>query len=196
MPPRPARLGLTEEEASARLARDGPNQLPPPRRRPASCASPTSSSTSSRVMLWVAGGLALIAGFPQLGVAIVAVIVLNAVFAFVQERRADQAAERLRPAAPACDRAARRPAGGDRRRRGRRGRRPGPRGRRSGPRRRRACLRQPACSSTRRCSPARANRRPSSATGSCSPARSWSRARPTPSSRRRAGRPGWPTSPA
>jgi len=47
------------------------------------------------VMLWIAAGLALIAGLPQLSVAIVIVVVLNGVFAFAQEHRAERAAERL-----------------------------------------------------------------------------------------------------
>jgi magnesium-transporting ATPase (P-type) len=51
-------------------------------------------------MLWVASGLAFAAGLPQLGVAIILVIVLNAIFAFVQESRADRAAERLRGLLP------------------------------------------------------------------------------------------------
>src|SRR5919106_966935 len=42
-----------------------------------------------------AAGLALVAGLPQLSIAIVAVILLNGTFAFVQEHRADRAAERL-----------------------------------------------------------------------------------------------------
>lgn len=52
-------------------------------------------------MLWGAALLAFIAGMPQLGIAIIAVILLNAVFAFVQEGRADRAAERLRSLLPA-----------------------------------------------------------------------------------------------
>ena len=52
------------------------------------------------LMLWVAALLAVIAGMPQLGIAIVAVILLNAVFAFIQEGRADRAAERLRALLP------------------------------------------------------------------------------------------------
>jgi calcium-translocating P-type ATPase len=52
------------------------------------------------VMLWVAAGLALLAGMPQLGIAIAIVVVLNGVFAFVQEYRADQAGERLRELLP------------------------------------------------------------------------------------------------
>jgi magnesium-transporting ATPase (P-type) len=42
----------------------------------------------------------VIAGLPQLGVAIVAVVILNACFAFVQERRADRAAAELRDLLP------------------------------------------------------------------------------------------------
>ena len=42
------------------------------------------------LMLWVAGVLAFVAGMPQLGVAIFVVVVVNGVFAFVQEQRADR----------------------------------------------------------------------------------------------------------
>jgi calcium-translocating P-type ATPase len=52
------------------------------------------------LMLWVAGGLALVAGMPQLGIAIFAVIVINAVFALAQEARADHAAAKLRSMLP------------------------------------------------------------------------------------------------
>ena len=51
-------------------------------------------------MLWIAGGLAMLAGMPQLGLAIFVVIVLNGVFAFVQEYRAEKAGERLRDLLP------------------------------------------------------------------------------------------------
>jgi calcium-translocating P-type ATPase len=53
------------------------------------------------LMLWVAGVLALVAGMPQLGGAIFLVIVVNGVFAFVQEQRADRAAEQLQDLLPA-----------------------------------------------------------------------------------------------
>ena len=53
------------------------------------------------ILLWVASGLALLlAGQPALAAAIVVVIVLNAVFAFAQEYRADRSAERLRSLLP------------------------------------------------------------------------------------------------
>jgi magnesium-transporting ATPase (P-type) len=52
-------------------------------------------------MLWAASVLALLAGMPALAAAIVLVIVVNAVFAFWQEHRADRAAVRLRSLVPA-----------------------------------------------------------------------------------------------
>jgi magnesium-transporting ATPase (P-type) len=55
-------------------------------------------------MLWVAAGLALLAGMPQLAAAIVVVVIVNGVFAFLQEFRADRAASRLRELVPASAR--------------------------------------------------------------------------------------------
>jgi magnesium-transporting ATPase (P-type) len=52
------------------------------------------------LLLWAAAALALLAGLPQLTVAIAAVIVLNGSFAFVQERRAEHAAERVSDLVP------------------------------------------------------------------------------------------------
>jgi magnesium-transporting ATPase (P-type) len=88
-------FGLTTGEATARLAVDGPNRLPAPRRPSAARRLVAQLVHFFALMLWVAGGLAFLAGLPQLGVAIFVVIVLNALFAFVQEGRADRAAERL-----------------------------------------------------------------------------------------------------
>ena len=52
------------------------------------------------LLLWAAAALAFVGGLPQLGVAIAIVVVLNGVFAFVQEYRADRAAEALRDLVP------------------------------------------------------------------------------------------------
>ena len=95
-----ASLGLTDTEARARLARDGPNRLPPPR-HPSSLRRFVDQLVHFfALMLWVAAVLAFVAGLPQLGVAIAVVVVLNAGFAFVQESRADRAAERLQGLLP------------------------------------------------------------------------------------------------
>lgn len=46
------------------------------------------------LMLWVAGGLAFVAGMPQLGVAILVVVVVNGAFAFVHDEQRHTARER------------------------------------------------------------------------------------------------------
>jgi len=91
----PAVLGLTRAEAVARLAADGPNVLPAPRRVPAWWRLAGEMFHFFALLFWVAGGLAFLAGMPQLGVAVFVVVVLNGVFAFVQEERAEHAAEAL-----------------------------------------------------------------------------------------------------
>ncbi len=93
-------VGLTSAEAAARLRTIGPNVLPsaPGQRMWKKIAEQFVQFFA--VMLWVAGGLAILAGLPQLGVAIFLVIVLNGVFAFVQEYRAERTADRLRDLLP------------------------------------------------------------------------------------------------
>ena len=51
-------------------------------------------------MLWIAGLLAILAGMPQLGFAIFVVTLLNGLFAFFQEYRAEHTSERLRDLLP------------------------------------------------------------------------------------------------
>jgi magnesium-transporting ATPase (P-type) len=92
--------GLTSAEASTRLAADGPNRLPPPPRPSIARRFLDQLLHFFALMLWVAAVLAFVAGLPELGVAIIAVVVLNAVFAYTQESRADRAAERLRALLP------------------------------------------------------------------------------------------------
>jgi P-type E1-E2 ATPase len=93
-------LGLSTAEASRRLAAEGPNQLPEPRRPSALGHFSKQFTHLLAILLWVASGMALLAGQPALAAAIVVVIVLNAVFAFAQEYRADRSAERLRSLLP------------------------------------------------------------------------------------------------
>ena len=92
--------GLRAADAIARLVRDGPNALPSPRPPPAWRQLAAQMGHFFALMLWVAGVLAFVAGMPQLGVAIFVVVVVNGVFAFVQESRAEHAAERLRDLLP------------------------------------------------------------------------------------------------
>jgi magnesium-transporting ATPase (P-type) len=92
--------GLTSAEAAARLAEDGANVLPSARAVPAWRQLLGQMTHFFAVLLWAAAGLALVAGMPQLGVAIVVVIVVNGAFAFAQEHRAGKAAARLREMLP------------------------------------------------------------------------------------------------
>ncbi|MBS1891022.1 MAG: cation-transporting P-type ATPase, partial [Actinobacteria bacterium] len=88
-------LGLSSREAERRLAQYGPNEVT---RR----AGPGRARELGRqfahplaLLLWAAAGLAVAAGNATLAVAIVAVIVLNAVLAFFQEAQAERATEAL-----------------------------------------------------------------------------------------------------
>ncbi|MCI4674127.1 cation-translocating P-type ATPase [Candidatus Mycolicibacterium alkanivorans] len=92
--------GLTSAEAARRLAAEGPNTLPVRRKMPAWRLLVSEMVHFFALLFWVAGGLAFLAGMPQLGIAVFAVIVLNGVFAFAQEQKAEHAAERLRGLLP------------------------------------------------------------------------------------------------
>jgi magnesium-transporting ATPase (P-type) len=87
--------GLSSREAERRLVASGPNEL----RRRGSRRWPRQLAKQFvhplALLLWLAAALAFVAGTPALGGAIVAVIVLNALFAFVQERQAERAVEAL-----------------------------------------------------------------------------------------------------
>lgn len=92
--------GLTTEQALVRLRTDGPNALAPPRRRPGFLRLADQMVGFFALMLWVAGALAVAAGLPQLGAAIVGVIAVNGLSAFAQENRADHVTDRLRSLLP------------------------------------------------------------------------------------------------
>ncbi|WP_350275732.1 cation-transporting P-type ATPase [Kribbella sp. HUAS MG21] len=100
MPSVQTTTGLSAAEAARRLATDGLNELPAPRRTAAWRLLVGQVTHLFALMLWVAAALALAGGLAPLAVAIVVIIVLNGVFAFAQEYRADRAAERLRDLLP------------------------------------------------------------------------------------------------
>jgi calcium-translocating P-type ATPase len=100
-PPALVTDGLTSSEARRRLVREGPNLLPVGRRPLAVVLLLRQVTHVFAVLLWAAAVLAVLAGMPQLGVAVVIVVVVNGVFAFAQEYRADRAVDRLRDLMPA-----------------------------------------------------------------------------------------------
>jgi calcium-translocating P-type ATPase len=93
--PAPPALGLTAREAERRLLTNGPNELV----RPGGIAWPGELARQLThplaLLLWAAAALALAAGTAVLACAIVGVVLLNAAFAFVQERQAERAVEAL-----------------------------------------------------------------------------------------------------
>jgi calcium-translocating P-type ATPase len=78
----------------------GPNELPHRPAEPWWRELVRQVSHPLALLLWAAGALAFVAGTPTLGWAILAVIALNAVFAFAQERQAVRAVEALRAYLP------------------------------------------------------------------------------------------------
>jgi Ca2+-transporting ATPase len=92
--------GLTTTEARDRLRRCGPNRLERIARRSLLVRCLSQFLSFFAVLLWVAGGLALLADLPELGWAVFAVIVVNGVFSFFQEYRAERAIEALQELLP------------------------------------------------------------------------------------------------
>ena len=92
--------GLTHEQAAARLAEVGRNVLAEPKRPSSVRRFAANLVHLFALLLWLGAALALLGGLPQLTAAIVVVILVNAVFAFVQESRAERASEALRRVLP------------------------------------------------------------------------------------------------
>ena len=97
---RTARTGLSSREAQRRLIVYGPNELTRrggpawPRELARQFTHPLA------LLLWAAAGLAWAAGTSAVAVAIVAIIIINAMFAFVQEVQAGRAVDALRQYLP------------------------------------------------------------------------------------------------
>lgn len=92
--------GLSEREAARRLEQYGPNEI---RRRESQSRLFELARQFTHplaLLLWIAGVLALVSGTRELAVAIVAVIFLNAILAFVQEFQAERATEALKQLLP------------------------------------------------------------------------------------------------
>ena len=92
--------GLTAEEAAARLRDDGPNEIPVAHGPGAVRRFVDQVTHFFALLLWVAAVLAYIGGLPQLAIAIVVVVLVNAAFSFVQEERAERATAALRDLLP------------------------------------------------------------------------------------------------
>jgi magnesium-transporting ATPase (P-type) len=92
---RARRDGLTQREADRRLIASGPNELRRVGRRAWPGELARQFTHPLALLLWAAAVLAAATGTPVLACAIAAVIIVNALFAFVQERQAERAIEAL-----------------------------------------------------------------------------------------------------
>jgi len=92
---RTSRQGLSDDEAGVRRRRYGRNELPKPAGSGLLRALGSELIQFFALMLWVAAGLAFALGTPELGVAIILVVVINALFSFYQEYRAERATNAL-----------------------------------------------------------------------------------------------------
>jgi len=92
--------GLDEREAARRLLQVGPNEIRRDTGRPWWASLLDQFIHPLALLLWLAAGLSLATGVVTLAAAIVVVIVLNAGFAFAQERQAEHATEALRDLLP------------------------------------------------------------------------------------------------
>ncbi len=93
-------MGLTAEEAQNRLEKYGPNQIEEVKKKPVIFKFLANLYQLLALLLWAASGLAFLSGTPQLGFAIIAVIIINAIFSFWQEYKAEQALEALKKILP------------------------------------------------------------------------------------------------
>jgi sodium/potassium-transporting ATPase subunit alpha len=99
--------GLSEEEAEKRLNEYGFNEIREIRKKPLYLKLLSQFTHFLAILLWIAAALSFLSeylhpgeGMLSLGIAILGVIVLNAIFTFVQEYRAEKAVEALKKLLP------------------------------------------------------------------------------------------------
>ena len=92
--------GLTPKEVEIRLQKYGTNQIEEVKQKPLIFKFLANLYQILALLLWGASILAFISGTPQLGFAIIAVIIINAIFSFWQEYEAEKAVAALKKILP------------------------------------------------------------------------------------------------
>lgn len=93
-------MGLSDGEAASRLEQFGPNVLQQVKGKPLILRFTQNLTNLLALLLWAGGILSFIADMPELGWAIFGVIIINAVFSFWQEYKAERALEALKRLLP------------------------------------------------------------------------------------------------
>jgi magnesium-transporting ATPase (P-type) len=92
--------GLSSEEAVKRLKKYGKNEIESAKKTPLIYRFFSNFTHLFAVLLWVASALSFISGMPELAWAIIGVIIINGIFSFVQEYKAEKATEALKKLLP------------------------------------------------------------------------------------------------
>ena len=99
--------GISEPEAAKRLHEYGPNEIKEVRKKPLYLRFIAQLTHFLALLLWIASGFCFMSeylhpgeGMLSLGIAILGVIFINAVFTFIQEYRAEKALEALKKMLP------------------------------------------------------------------------------------------------
>jgi len=99
--------GLSEEEARRRLDEYGPNEIKEVKKKPLYLRFLSQFTHFLAILLWIASALSFVSeyfhpgeGMLTLGFTIIGVIVINAIFTFIQEYRAEKAVEALKKLLP------------------------------------------------------------------------------------------------
>jgi len=92
--------GLAQSEAGERLLRTGKNVIREVKGKPLIIKFLSNFTHLMAIMLWIGGAVGFIAQMPQLGIAIWMVNIINGLFSFWQEYRAEKATDALKKLLP------------------------------------------------------------------------------------------------
>lgn len=92
--------GLTDQEVQKRLEKYGKNVIATTQKQSMLKTFLTNFTSMMAILLWIAGFIALLTGTPELGIAIWLVNVINGIFSFWQQYRAQQATSALQKMLP------------------------------------------------------------------------------------------------
>ena len=92
--------GITEDKAISNLADYGLNEIREARGKPLSHRFIINITHPMAILLWIASIMAYVGKMPELTIAIIVVIVINGVFSFWQEYRAERTSKELKKLIP------------------------------------------------------------------------------------------------
>ena len=92
--------GLSTADAARRLEQEGRNEIEKRRGTPMWRKLLSNFTHFFAILLWIAAALSFVADLPELGIACIGVIIINGIFSFWQEYKAEKAVESLQKILP------------------------------------------------------------------------------------------------